>query len=532
MPAALGAATSLCKAEQKKRRREETIAQTTGMRVLKAIGELHIYNRWVKELRELMNRRSFLSCAGGAAAYPWLKSIFPARSSLLYAAPPGPVQPAASKLPQLPADHFLSIQPCTIEISPGVNIKTVGYNGQVPGPLLRLRQGVPVTIDVTNDSPNQDIVHWHGLRTDAINDGAMEQGSPMIPAGGRLRYSLTPDPAGTRWYHTHAGSATNLGIGTYTGQFGFLLVEGAGDPGHYDQEVFLAIHHWEPSFVPMVETMQAESANYPESSGSDVGYEYATINQHRLGAGEPLRVKQGQKVLMRLLNASATENVVLALPGHTFKVIALDGNPVPNPKEVEVLSIAVAERVDAIVDMNAPGVWVLGSTLEKSRQMGLGIVVEYAGQSGAPVWKDPINAAWDYIQFADKAPAPVPDKTIMMALMNMGPRNGSQFVTWAINGSSWPDIDPLIVEPGKRYRLIFQNASKDQHPMHLHRHTFEVVTVGDRPVSGLKKDTVNVMPMDTVIVDFVADNPGDTLLHCHMALHMEFGFMQLIKYAT
>ena len=132
--------------------------------------------------------------------------------------------------------------------------------------------------------------------------------------------------------------------------------------------------------MPMAETMREQSSNMPLTTGSDVGYKYATVNEHMLGAGEPLRVKQGERVLMRLLNASATENVVLALPGHRFTVIAMDGNPVPESKSVEVLSLAVAERVDAIVEMNAPGVWILGSTLEKARKMGLGIVVEYAGQ--------------------------------------------------------------------------------------------------------------------------------------------------------
>jgi FtsP/CotA-like multicopper oxidase with cupredoxin domain len=465
-------------------------------------------------------------------AQPLLHSLVPASSGLLLAAQQNTTKKAASKSPRTAADHSLTIQPCTIEISPGVNIKTVAYNGQVPGPLLRLRLGVPVTIDVTNATENADIVHWHGLTTDSLNDGAMEEGSPMIPPGGHLRYSLTPNPAGSRWYHTHAGAGANLGIGTYTGQFGFLLIDGDGDPGHYDQEVFLAIHHWQPSFVPMVETMQAESANHPQTSGSDVGYQYATINQHRLGAGEPLRVKQGQKVLMRLLNASATENVVLALPGHTFRVIAMDGNPVPNPKEVEVLSIAVAERVDAIVEMKSPGVWVLGSTLEKGRQMGLGIVVEYAGKTGPPVWKDPQIVPWDYAQFASSTPAAKPDETIMLALMDLGPQKDSKFDTWAINGASWPDIEPIKVQKGKRYRLTFQNTSGDQHPMHLHRHTFEVVSIGDKNISGLKKDVVNVMPLDTVAVDFVADNPGDTLMHCHMQLHMDFGFMQLIRYVT
>jgi FtsP/CotA-like multicopper oxidase with cupredoxin domain len=373
-------------------------------------------------------------------------------------------------------------------------------------------------------------VHWHGLAIDPLNDGAMEEGSRMIQAGGRLRYNFSPKPAGTRWYHTHTTALDNLTQSTYTGQYGFLLIEGKSEPGAYDQEVLLAIHHWEPSFVPMVETTRTQSSNHPMTPGSDVGYKYATINQHQLGAGEPIRVKQGQRVLMRLLNASATENVVLALPGHTFTVIAMDGNKVPNPKPVQVLSLAVAERIDAIVEMNNPGVWVLGSTLAASRQMGLGIVVEYAGMTGRPVWTDPVSTIWDYTLFAGTTEAQTPDGTFDLKFMDSGPQSGSQFDTWTINGKSWPDNPPLVVEEGKRYRMVFRNQSGDQHPMHLHRHSFEVVQIGEKKLSGLKKDTVNVMPMETVMVDFIADNPGETLLHCHMQLHMDYGFMQLLYY--
>jgi len=354
----------------------------------------------------------------------------------------------------------------------------------------------------------------------------------MIAPGGQLRYSFTPRPAGTRWYHTHAGAGGDLTLGTYSGQFGFLMVEGKADAGKYDQEIFLAIHHWGPRFVPMVETMRMESANQPLTTGSDVGYQYATVNQHMLGAGEPLRVKAGQRVLMRLLNASATENVVLALPGHTFKVLAMDGNPVPNPVAVEVLSLAVAERVDAVVEMNQPGVWVLGSTLAEARKMGLGVVVEYAGKTGAPVWTDPAPAKWDYAQFALTAPAAAPDETIPLTFHDVGALKGSQFDTWTINNKSWPDVDPIKVVRGKRYRLMLRNGSGDQHPIHLHRHTFEVAKIGARDLSGLRKDVINVMPLQTVAVDFVADNPGDTLLHCHQQLHMDFGFMTIIKYGV
>ena len=431
------------------------------------------------------------------------------------------------------ADHTLRIEPCTLDIGKGVSIKTTSYNGQVPGPLLRLREGVPVTVDVTNASGTPDLVHWHGLAIDPINDGAMEEGSPMIAGGATQRYTFTPKPSGTRWYHTHAGAYENLKASTYTGQFGFLLIEGSEQPAHYDQEINLAIHHWEPSFVPMVETMRAESSNMPLTPGSDVGYKYATINSHMLGAGEPIRVKQGQRVLMRLLNASATENVVLALSGHTFKVIAMDGNPVPNPKSVEVLSLAVAERVDAVVEMNAPGVWVLGSTLEKARQMGLGIVVEYAGKSGAPVWKDPAPSEWDYSQFASAPPATptVPDETFTLTFRDIGAKKGTNFDIWTINNKSWPEVDPLMVQAGKRYRMILRNGSGDQHPIHLHRHSFEVVQIGDKKMSGLMKDVINIMPLDTVHIDMVANNPGDTLMHCHQQLHMDYGFMWLIKYS-
>jgi FtsP/CotA-like multicopper oxidase with cupredoxin domain len=460
-----------------------------------------------------MNRRTFLASTGVLLADQILSQAAPAW--------------AADKR----RTHYaLRIEPCKLEIAPGIVIDTIGYNGQVPGPLLRLREGIPISIDVVNQSARAEIVHWHGLATDSLNDGAMEEGSPMIPAGGTLRYHLTPRPTGTRWYHTHATAGADLTAGGYTGQFGFLLVEGGHDPGRYDQEVFLAIHHWEPSFVPMVETMREVSANAPLTSGSDVGYKYATINQYMLGAGEPIRVKRGQCLLMHLLNASGTENVVLALPGHTFRVIAMDGNPVPNPVAVEVLSIAVAERVDAIVEMNSPGVWVLGSTLAKSRAMGLGIVVEYAGAIGTAVWRDPAPAEWDYSLFADPTKAFEPDETFTLTFRDIGPMNGSRFDSWTINNQSWPKIDPLHLRQGRRYRMIFRNGSGDQHSMHLHRHTFEVTRVGTKEFSGLRKDVVNVMPLDSVAVDFVADNPGDTLLHCHQALHMDFGFMQLMKY--
>ena len=210
----------------------------------------------------------------------------------------------------------------------------------------------------------------------------------------------------------------------------------------------------------------------------------------------------------------------------------MDGNPVPTPKSVETISLAVAERIDAIVEMNSPGVWVLGSTLKAARDMGLGVVLEYAGRSGEAVWRDPASNLSDYSIFASNSPATKPAEIFTLTIRDAGALNGSKFDTWTINGDAWPNVRPLRVKAGNRYRLTFRNASGDQHPMHLHRHSFEVTRIGDREMSGLFKDCINVMPLQTVSVDFLADNPGDSLLHCHQQLHMDYGFMQILKYES
>ena len=471
------------------------------------------------------DRRRFLTGAAASAAIPCLPGTGFGK------------RPVAIKTS---AEHRLVIEPMKLEIAPGVQVSTVAYNGQVPGPVLRVREDAPVAIDVVNRCGHAEIVHWHGLRTGVHDDGAMEEGSPMITNGAALRYNLKPTPSGTRWYHTHSMAGEDLTRGQYSGQFGFLIVEPKQDPARYDREFLLAVHHFEPYFAPMSAMMSGagasasaepmQSEQHASSSGADVAYRHATINGKCLFAGEPLRVRRGERVLLRVLNASATDACTLALPGHSFHVIAMDGNPVPRPHAVDVLYLAAAERIDAVLEMNTPGVWVLGSTLDAERAMGLGIVVEYEHATGPPVWQNAKAFAWDYGAFSSPTRAATPDEAILLTFKDVGMRNGSKFDTWTINDQSWPDVDAIEFLRGRRYRLFFQNGSADPHPMHLHRHSFELVQLGTRDVSGLMKDVVNVPPLSTVAVDVIADNPGDSLLHCHMQLHMDFGFMTIVKY--
>jgi FtsP/CotA-like multicopper oxidase with cupredoxin domain len=425
------------------------------------------------------------------------------------------------------ADYTLRIAPLSLELAPGRLIKTTGYNGQVPGPLLRLREGRPVTINVINDAGYPDLVHWHGLYLPAIEDGAFEEGSPIIPVGQSRVYSYTPKPNGTRWYHSHAMAMTDLGRSTYSGEFGFLIVEpAAAEAGRYDREVLLAARRWEGEWV----SMQDIHKGPPPNNGLEVMYHAATLGQRMLGHDEPIRVRQGERVLFRLLNASATMDVSLALSGHKFTVIALDGNPVPTPAAVDALKLDVAERADVIVEMNNPGVWVFGSTDDDDRNMGMGVVVEYENRRGEPQWLPPQKAAWNYAAFARTAPATAPDATIKLTFEKIpGGRGG--YNRWTINGKSWPDTNPLFtVEEGKRYRLLMNNNSGDTHPVHTHRHTFEVTKVGDVSMSGLMKDTISMPRFSTAEIDFLADDPGPTFFHCHHQDHMDEGFAGLITY--
>jgi FtsP/CotA-like multicopper oxidase with cupredoxin domain len=449
-----------------------------------------------------MERRQFLALLG-AAAYAEV-----ARGVDWQTAPVNPK-----------ADISIRISPVEFEVAPRKWIKTTGYNGTVPGPVLRLREGQPVTVDVFNETKMPDLVHWHGLFVPSEVDGAEEEGTPAVPPGGFRRYSFTARPSGTRWYHSHVHAGRDIKRATYTGQFGFLYVEAKQEPGRYDAEVFLAVHGWDPYL-----------SSQDDEGNLEVSYPIYSINSHALGAGDPVRVKEGQKVLFRILNASATDQHRLALPGHKFKVLSLDGNEVPVAREVDAIEMGPAERVDAVVTMNQPGVWILGETDPRLRNAGLGIVVEYANRSGVPQWTAPANTPWDYTLFGREVETPPPAGGIVTLVFRRKFAGNRWVDHWTINGKSFPKTDPILVRTNDRYRLRFDNQSDESHPVHLHRHTFELTRFAGKATAGVLKDVIVVPANQQVEVDFTADNPGPTLFHCHQQLHMDYGFMAMVQY--
>lgn len=457
---------------------------------------------------------------------------------------------AGDRSPRQAADLTLRISRGLIELAPDHIVSTTLYNDQFPGPLVRFHEGQRVVVDVHNDTDTPELVHWHGQMIPSDVDGAAEEGTPFIPARGMRQIAFVPRPAGFRFAHTHVVAGNDLDRGTYTGQAAPVYIEPRNNPGAYDREVFLVLKEFAPTFsrggdMPVpglvgepIKALQqmgkaADEDAKQKTKGFEVGYELFSINGKMLGHGEPIRVKRGERVLFHVLNASATEIRSLALPGHVFRVVALDGNPVPTPATVPVLWIGTAERISAIVQMNHPGVWIMGDLADDDREHGMGIVVEYAGAKGKAEWAKPRPYRWDYTLFgtADATPA-APDETIAIVVVKHNGALGG-FNQWTLNGVAFSQqtmTPAYTVQQGRRYRLTFRNASDDIHPLHLHRHSFELVRVGGKPTSGVMKDVVMLGGFQEVQFDFVADNPGPTLFHCHQQLHMDFGFMALFRY--
>jgi FtsP/CotA-like multicopper oxidase with cupredoxin domain len=218
-----------------------------------------------------------------------------------------------------------------------------------------------------------------------------------------------------------------------------------------------------------------------------------SIRDRMLDAGDAILVGAGERVRFHFVHAGAPDEVHLHLPGHRFHVVALDGNPVPTPAAVEVLSLARGERIEAVVEMSNPGNWTLGSLNDAERAGGLGVRVAYAAQNGPAQWHAPATVDWSYARFsAGSRLVPPADQTIEMLLEK------SQ---WVIDGQSHKDIDGLFFRPGRRYRLRMMNATDRAHPVHLPGYKLQLTRVNQIPVSGVVKDTIRLERYNVIEAD-------------------------------
>jgi len=396
------------------------------------------------------------------------------------------------------------------------------YDGTVPGLTLRVQQGRPVRITVENGLDEDTTVHWHGIRLPNAMDGVPGLTQPPIKPGESFIYEYTPPDAGTFWYHPHANSLVQLGRGLS----GVLIVEEA-QPVAIDRDLLWMLQDWRlsadwqiaPGFGSVMDAaMSGRVGNVVTVNGA-------------LPADQP--VKAGERVRLRLANASLARIMALRFEGHRPIIVALDGQPCdPHEPEGGRLVLAPAMRIDVLLDMQGkPG---KRYAVVDDFYDGLAYTLAtLAYDIGPPLRAYPL----DMPLALPRNPLPEPDlaRAKRQEIVLQGGMMGGG-AAWAINGISMTGdghsamMPQFTLERGATCLLTMRNETAWWHPMHIHGFSMLVLTRNGSPVPNRQwQDTVLLAPKDTIECAFVADNPGDWMLHCHVADHQMAGLMTVFR---
>ncbi|MGH7314752.1 MAG: multicopper oxidase family protein [Candidatus Rokuibacteriota bacterium] len=449
------------------------------------------------------------------------------------------------------------------ELARGKTLTAMAYNGRVPGPEIRVKEGERVRVVLKNALGEPTTIHWHGVDVPNAMDGVPGITQKPVPAGGSFVYEFEARPAGTRWYHTHFQEHRQMDLGLVAP----LIIEPAGgEPFPFDREYTLVLDDWATGVGPALPaTREGTAGGRGEMGGMMSGmrgrgmmgggmmgrgmggmmgggsqnmpaYDTMTINGKAYPATEPLRVRKGERVRLRLINASADHTHVIRLAGHQLRVTHTDGNPLVEAVAVDAVPVAPSERYDVLVTADRPGAWWLHCTQPGHAAAGEKVLVTYEGrESRKPeAVTDGIAGLhlWHYSLGQGRDVLPAASGTVRSFSQTLsGGMMGSD--AWTINGKQYPSTDPIAVKRGERVRVRLGNMSMEAHPMHLHGQSFAVLAVnGQRLAHPLIKDSVDVEGhMAAVDIEFAAHNPGDWFFHCHKPMHMEGGMITLVKIA-
>jgi FtsP/CotA-like multicopper oxidase with cupredoxin domain len=263
------------------------------------------------------------------------------------------------------------------------------------------------------------------------------------------------------------------------------------------------------------------------SDHGDVNYSLYLINGRSTTDPDTLRVKPGDKVRLRIVNAAADSIFTFAVGGHTMTITHTDGYPVL-PVQAQSLQLGMGERYDVVVTVGDGAFPVVAQPAGKS---GYAMAVLRSAAGDIPVNPRPSElsaypAGADILQAAPAVRLPRADPRTSYDLVFSG--SMAPYV-WTINGTTYDLAQPLTVQPGEPVRLRMSNMSMMSHPIHLHGHTFQIGPAGG---NGARKDTLLLPPMARAEVNLVANNPGRWMLHCHNAYHAEAGMMTRLDYTT
>jgi FtsP/CotA-like multicopper oxidase with cupredoxin domain len=461
--------------------------------------------------RSLYSRRRFVAGLAAAPLLPLAGSL-PARAEprvveAELAARRGRVQLVPAKYPQT---------------------EVWAYNGTVPGPVLRLRQGDRLRARVRNALEEGTTVHWHGVRLLNAMDGVPVITQPPIEPGGEFVYEFAVPDAGTFFYHPHQKSYEQVGRGLA----GALIVE-EREPPKVDRDVLWVLGDWR---LDAGAAIRGGFGAYMDVSHAGRIGNTVTINGR---VADEFGVRAGERIRLRLVNASSARVFGLRFAGHRPWVIALDGQPVePHEPDDGRVVLGPAMRADLLLDMTAPP----GSrhVVHDDFYRRLAYELVHISYDGEPAIRkttaDPVRLPANPLSEPDVARAERHRVVFTGGMMgNMrGLRRG---MAWAVNGeaNSCGDgssaFEPLFVmRRGRSYVLELVNDTAWHHPIHLHGHAFRVITRDGRPTRHREwLDTVMLDPRERAEIALVADNPGDWMFHCHVLEHQAGGMMACIR---
>ena len=443
-------------------------------------------------------------------------------------------------------DVTLRAAPLRFSPAPGLHFSGLAYNGTIPGPLLRVAYGQRIRVRYTSGVGVATSIHWHGMLLPNAMDGAAGITQPAVPFGGEYLYDFVPGPPGTRWYHDHAFS-----LASARGLFGMFVVDDPNDEPA-DRE-FALIFHDVPKWSSLVAAQRGVS-NAPmtdpvvsgdgmqmmrRSMGDEVAYVAHCINGASYPHGKTLAIRSGDRVRLRILNASPTQTRYVRLAEHELVVTHADGNPLAQPTTVDVLRIGAGERYDAYFEVRKPGAFLLQGISGDPLESQQAVLLYTEGMENAPTRAEPKTLdglrVFSYeaaggVDGQMKSPAGMLP-TYDLALGGGGWENPQ----WTIAGNVWPNTPKLRVRRGELVTVRFRNTSDMDHPMHLHGHTFALTEVNGVPLlRPLAKDG-SLVSADggTATWQFTANSsPGRWLLHCHNEIHMVGGMMAEVVYLT
>lgn len=444
-----------------------------------------------------------------------------------------------------PAGRQLIPAPARAAIVPGPRDTEVwAYNGSIPGPVLRFKQGERARIEVENRLPEETTVHWHGLRLPNAMDGVPHLTQHPIAQRGRFVYEFDLPDAGTFWYHPHARSSEQV----ERGLAGAFIVE-ERDPPAFDRDLVWVLDDWR--LTPEA-AIAGEFGNRMDASHAGRLGNAVTINGR---VPDRIAVQSGERLRLRLINAANARVFALEFGEIAPRVIALDGHPV-EPHSAGRLVLGPGMRADLLIDVAAAA----GNTFAVADNFyprGSYKLVDLAveGQRRAAPLADPVRLPANPLAVPDLAAAErhtiefgggMMDPKMMRSARERGGQPDPEMIRtmrermtsghiWSINGQSVVGTghrhDPLLtLKRGRSYVFAMNNDTAWHHPMHLHGMTFRVLTRNGAAVPhGEWRDTTLLDPGERLEVAFVADNPGNWMFHCHILEHQEAGMMGTIR---